>query len=34
VSRMTVRKDGKTMDITDTWNNPIAIVMKMVALKQ
>jgi hypothetical protein len=34
VSRMTVRKDGKTMDVIDTWNNPIAIVMKMVAFKQ
>jgi len=34
VSRMTVRKDGKTMDVTNTWNNANTLVMKMVALKQ
>src|SRR5262249_447644 len=34
VSRMTIRKDGKTMDVTSTWNNANTLVMKMVALKQ
>jgi hypothetical protein len=34
VSSMTVRKDGKTLDVTNTFNNPIGLVMKMVALKQ
>ena len=34
VSRMTIRKDGKTMDVTNTWNNANTLVMTMVALKQ